>query len=497
MYTELLSRLQFGITIVYHFFFVPVSIGLAGIVAGMQTAWVRTGKERYLRLTHFYGKLFLINFTIGVVTGIVQEFQFGMNWSAFSRFVGDIFGAPLALEGLLAFFMESTFLGLWIFGWDRLPKKIHLACIWLVAIGTVLSAFWILAANSFMQHPVGYTINTALGRAELIDFGAVLANPVLLVTMPHQISAAYMVGAAVVVAAAAWHLVRLARKDHAGQSALVASGGTQAGYVRDPDDDDSRSAFRTALKIGTVTMLIAGAVTFIAGDAQGKVMTDVQPMKMAAAEALYRTEQPASFSIITIGTLDGKHEVWAIKVPRLLSFLAHSNFTGTVQGIDNLQAEYNQTYGPGDYAPNIPVTYWTFRLMIGVGFVAFAAGVLILWLTRKGRDPATTGFWGVVWRFGPILLPFLPLFGNSFGWIFTEMGRQPWLVFGLLPTRDGVSPNLPAVEVLISLIILTVLYGVLAVIELRLFTRAISAGLPAVESEPEPDSAEKPLSYAY
>jgi cytochrome d ubiquinol oxidase subunit I len=497
MDTLLLSRLQFGITIVYHFFFVPVSIGLAGLVAGLQTAWVRTGHPRYLRLTRFYGKLFLINFTIGVVTGIVQEFQFGMNWSEFSRFVGDIFGAPLALEGLLAFFMESTFLGLWIFGWDKLPKKIHLACIWLVAIGTVLSAFWILAANSFMQHPVGYTINTELGRAELIDFGAVVTNPVLLATMPHQISACYMVGASVVTAAAAWHLVRVARKDRAAQSALVAAGGDAADYVRDAEDDESRSAFRTALKIGTVTMLIAGALTFIAGDTQGKVMTDVQPMKMAAAEALYHTEKPASFSIITIGTLDGKHEVWAIKVPRLLSFLAHSNFTGEVQGINNLQTEYAQKYGPGDYAPNIPVTYWTFRLMMGVGFVAFAGGVLILWLTRKDRDPATTGFWGIVWRYGPILLPLLPLLGNSFGWIFTEMGRQPWLVFGLLPTRDGVSPNLSPVQVLISLIILTGVYGVLAVIELRLFTRTISAGLPDLEPEPEPDSADKPLSYAY
>jgi cytochrome bd ubiquinol oxidase subunit I len=497
MDAELLSRLQFGTTIVYHFFFVPVSIGLAGLVAGMQTAWVRTDNPRYLRLTRFYGKLFLINFTIGVVTGIVQEFQFGMNWSAFSRFVGDIFGAPLALEGLLAFFMESTFLGLWIFGWDRLPKKIHLACIWLVAIGTVLSAFWILAANSFMQHPVGYTINTQLGRAELIDFGAVLTNPVLLVTMPHQISACYMVGSSVVVAAAAWHLVRLARKDRVGETAMIAAGGTAADYVRDPADNESRSAFRTALKIGTVTMLIAGAVTFIAGDAQGKVMTDVQPMKMAAAEALYQTEQPASFSIFTIGTLDGKHEVWAIKVPRLLSFLAHSNFTGEVQGINNLQAEYRQTYGPGDYAPNIPVTYWTFRIMMGVGIAAFAGGVLILWLTRNGRDPVTTGFWGLVWRFGPLLLPLLPLLGNSFGWIFTETGRQPWLVFGLLPTKSGVSPNLSAVEVLISLITLTLLYGVLAVIELRLFTRAIGQGLPDLEPEPEPDNADRPLSYAY
>ncbi|HEY9291344.1 MAG TPA: cytochrome ubiquinol oxidase subunit I [Microlunatus sp.] len=492
MDTELLSRIQFGTTTVYHFFFVPVTIGLAGLVAGLQTAWVRTGKERYLRLTRLYGKLFLINFAIGVATGIVQEFQFGMNWSQFSRFVGDIFGAPLALEGLLAFFLESTFLGLWIFGWDRLPRRVHLACIWIVAAATVLSATFILAANSFMQNPVGFHVTG--GRAELTDFGAVLTNPVLLVTLPHQIFACYMVGAGIVVAVAAWHLVRIARRDRADVASAAAE---PADGDAAADRVEERATFRTALRIGAVALLIAGGGTFVSGDFQGKVMTDVQPMKMAAAEALYDTEQPASFSILTIGTLDGKHEVWSIKVPRLLSFLAEGNLTGEVHGINDLQAQYQQTYGPGDYAPNIPATYWTFRLMMGLGIVAFAGGVLILWLTRKNRDPATTGFWGLVWRFGPILLPFLPILGNSFGWIFTETGRQPWLVFGLLPTSSGVSPNLSTTEVWISLIVFTVLYGVLAVVELRLFTRTIGQGLPAVEPEPDPDDADRPLSYAF
>ncbi len=489
MDTELLSRIQFGTTTVYHFFFVPVTIGMAGLVAGLQTAWVRTGSPRYLRLTRFYGKLFLINFTIGVVTGIVQEFQFGMNWSRFSRFVGDIFGGPLALEGLLAFFLESTFLGLWIFGWDRLPKLVHLACIWVVAVATVFSAIFILAANSFMQHPVGYRINHQLGRAELTDFAAVLTNPVTLATVPHQIFACYLVGGGVVVAAAAWHLVRQARID---RTAAV-----DGGPVRDAEADERRSSFRSALRIGAVTLLIAGAGTFVSGDIQGKVMTDVQPMKMAAAEALYATEQPAAFSIFTIGTLDGKHEVWSIKVPRLLSFLADGSVDGRVQGIDNLQREYADRYGPGDYAPIIPVTYWSFRIMMGLGFAAAGGGALILWLTRRDRDPVTTGLWGVGWRYGPVLLPFLPVLGNSFGWIFTEMGRQPWLVFGLLPTRAGVSPNLSSAEVIISLATFTVVYGVLAVIELRLFTRTIGAGLPAIDAEPAAEAADQPLSYAF
>ena len=499
MDTELLSRLQFGITTVYHFFFVPVTIGLSGLVAGFQTAWVRTGKDAYLRLTRLYGKLFLINFAVGVVTGIVQEFQFGMNWSRFSRFVGDIFGAPLALEGLLAFFLESTFLGLWIFGWDKLPKKLHLACIWIVAVATVLSAFWILAANSFMQHPVGFTINHQLNRAELINFGAVLTNPVLLATMPHQIFAAYMVGAGVVTAVAAWHLVRIARADRAGEETLVAAGDPAEDYARDADATENRATFRTALKVGAVALLITGAGTFISGDTQGKVMTAVQPMKMAAAEALYYTEQPAAFSIFTIGTLDGKHEVFSIRIPGLLSFLAHGNFTGKVQGINNLQQLYNQQFGPGDYAPIIPVTYWSFRIMMGLGIVAFVGGALILWLMRKGRDPSVTGFWGLVWRFGPILLPFLPLLGNTFGWIFTEMGRQPWLAFGLFQTRQGVSPNLTPAMVAISLGVFTVVYGVMAVIELRLFTKTIADGLPDLraETDPDPDSGEKPLSYAF
>ncbi|WP_152365281.1 cytochrome ubiquinol oxidase subunit I [Microlunatus speluncae] len=473
-----LARWQFGITTVYHFFFVPLTVGLSGLVAILQTIWVRTGNESFLKLTKFFGKLFLINFALGIVTGIVQEFQFGMNWSSYSRFVGDIFGAPLALEGLLAFFLESTFLGLWIFGWDRLPRKVHLATIWIASIGTVFSAYFILAANSFMQNPVGFRYNPVTERAELTDFVAVLTNPVVLVTFPHQIFACYLVAGAFLVAVAGWHL-RRPRPEPERVEDGVAQG-------------DDHSAFRTALRLGAVVMLISGAGVAISGDAQSKVMVEVQPMKMAAAEALYETEQPAAFSVLTIGSLDGQHELFSIRIPYLLSFLSTGDPQGEVKGIRELQRTYEETYGPGSYAPIIPTTYWTFRLMIGLGLGSVAVGALLLWMTR--RDRTLAGRW---WT--PVLvgLPLLPLFANSFGWIFTETGRQPWLVFGLLPTAAGVSPGTTVVEVAISLGTFTLIYGTLAVIEVRLLLKYIRAGLPDV-TPPEPkDGAEAPLTFAY
>ena len=463
-----IARWQFGIVTVYHFFFVPVTIGLSFLVAGLETAWIRTADERYLKLTKFFGKLFLINFAIGVATGIVQEFQFGMNWSDYSRFVGDIFGAPLAIEGLLAFFLESTFLGLWIFGWDRLSKKIHNLCIWIVAVGTLLSALFILAANSFMQNPVGYVFNVAHGRAEMTDFGAVLTNKVLLATFPHQIFGAFMVGGAFMAGIALWHLIR-----------------------RPQDDAMSVSAFRTAFKLGAVTLLVAGVGTIVSGDFQGKIMTDVQPMKMAAAEGLYEDAKPAPFSIITIGKLDGSEEVFSIKMPKLLSYLGTGHLDSEIRGINSLQSEYEQKYGPGNYTPNIPVTYWTFRLMITAGGLAMLAAIWMLWGIRKGRTP--TSKWMLR---SAVLLPFLPLVANSFGWIFTEMGRQPWAVFGLMSTAQGVSPGTTTGEVLTSLIGFTVLYGVLAVVELRLLLTYIKDGLPEIE-EDSTDDHDGPLAFAY
>ena len=465
-----IARWQFGITTVYHFFFVPLTIGLSFVVAGFQTAWYRKHDERYLRLTKFFGKLFLINFAMGVVTGIVQEFQFGMNWSDYSRFVGDIFGAPLAIEGLLSFFLESTFLGLWIFGWDRLSPRLHLMSIWLAAFGTMLSAYFILAANSFMQNPVGYKFNPTTGRVELTDIWAVLTNKVTLVTFPHTIMSAFLTGGAMVLGVSVWQLVRHPARDTA--------------------------SFRSAAKTGAILVVVAALGVAITGDRQAKVMTQVQPMKMAAAEALYDTKTNAGFSIFTVGALEGSSEIFSLRVPGLLSYLGKGDLDAEIDGINNLQAAYEAKYGPGNYTPNIPLTYWTFRLMMGVGMLAAPAALWLLWAFRKGRLPE--GRW---WRRAAIVLPLTPLLGNSFGWIFTEMGRQPWIVFGLMPTSAGVSPGVSATEVLISLIGFTLVYGFLAVIEVRLLLKTIGAGLPelppAHEGDDDIDDEQRQLAFAY
>jgi cytochrome d ubiquinol oxidase subunit I len=439
----LLSRWQFGLTTLYHVIFEPLTIGMVVLVAIMQTFWVRTGKLHWLHLTRLFGRIFLINFAMGVVTGIVQEFQFGMNWSEYSRFVGDVFGAPLAMEGLLAFFLEATFIGMWIFGWDKLPQKLHLASIWLTAAASIMSAYFILAANAFMQNPVGYEINEAKGRAELVDIGAVLTNPVALTQFPHTLFASVMFAGVVMVATAGWHLLR----------------------------NRHTSTMRTALKFGSITNLIGFAGVALTGDQLGLVMVETQPMKMAAAEALYNTSTgaAASFSLFSLGTPDGTSEIFSVRVPYLLSFLSTHTLNGTVEGINDLQAEYTQQYGPGDYSPIIWITYWAFRWMIGLGGLAALVSVAGLWLTRKGKNPPRWAWKVAIWS-AP-----LPMLAALVGWVFTEMGRQPWIVFGLMKTADGVSP-VTGLTVLISLIAFTLVYGTLAVVEFRLIRKAAIEG---------------------
>ena len=464
-----LSRWQFGITTVYHFFFVPLTLGTVWFVAMFQTMWHFTGKEKYLKLTKFFGKLFLINFAMGVVTGIVQEFQFGMNWSDYSRFVGDVFGAPLAMEGLLAFFLESTFLGLWIFGWDRLPKRLHLATIWAAAIGTMLSAYFILAANAWMQHPVGYEIDPETGRAVLNDIGAVLFQNTAVIAFFHTMSASFLVAGAGVAALGAWFMMRNRQVD----------------------------IFRPAAKAGAWVVLVAAVVVSITGDLDSKIMVEQQPMKMAAAEGLYETTTSAPFSILTIGDIAGDTATPLIEVPGLLSVLATGSFDGTVQGINDVQAQYEVAYGPGNYIPYVPVSYWSFRLMIGLGMIAALWALWALWRYRGKRNPQTGKIFSLVTPF--IVLG--PLVAMSFGWIFTEMGRQPWIVFGEQLTADGVSPLLTATDVWISLIGFTVVYGVLAVIEVGLLFKYIKAGAPdEIISDPysgDSESDDKQLYFAY
>ncbi|MBR7744213.1 cytochrome ubiquinol oxidase subunit I [Phycicoccus sp. BSK3Z-2] len=477
------ARWQFAITTVYHFLFVPVTIGMSAVVAYFHTQWVRTHRPEYYRLTKFFGKLFLINFALGLVTGIVQEFQFGMNWSDYSRFVGDIFGAPLAFEALLAFFLESTFLGLWIFGWGRVPERLHAASMWLVHLGTVLSAYFILAANSFMQNPVGFRFNPETGRAEMADFLAILTNKVQLVTFPHVIFSAYMVGGATVMGVALWLLRR----------------------ERGTDDEP---LYRRAVRVGGVVALVASLGVVGTGDVQGKIMTEVQPMKMAAAEALYDTTDGAPFSVLSIGSLDGSEATRVIEVPGLLSFLGTGDWEGRVEGIDDLRESEREMaqrvvdrYGADiapyvqadSYAPVIPLAYWTFRLMMGFGFLTMALAAASLWATRGRRVPVSR--W---WTLVAVLAPLSPVLANSFGWIFTETGRQPWVVYGLMTTQTAVSPSVSVGEVWFSMVVYTLLYAALAVVEVKLFLTYVRKGAEEFVDPADHDTHDDaPLQFAY
>jgi cytochrome bd ubiquinol oxidase subunit I len=446
----LLSRLQFGLTNIYHFLFIPLTLGLSAFVAYMQTRYYQTRDETFRLMTKFWGKLFLINIAIGVVTGIVNEFQFGMNWSAYSRFVGDIFGAPLALEALLAFFAESTFIGIWIFGEGKIPEKAHLASIWLVAFGASFSALWILLANGWMQHPVGYTINEATGRAQLVDFLAVLSNPKGWLFFLHTLTAGFATSSFFMLGISAYHL---SRNQHV-------------------------EIFRRSLGMGSLVGLITSSLIFFTGHAQGQYTYETQPMKFAAIEAHWETAAPASFSILTIGDLTGKREVWSLRVPYFLSFLACNNFDCEVRGVDDLQAEYQETYGPGDYIPLMVATYWSFRIMMTMGLLMILSSLFLLILIAL-RRPVERAKW---MRWAPWLIA-LPYIANICGWVLTEMGRQPWLVQGLFKVEDGISPNMTAGQLLVSLISYTLVYGVLAGVMFYLTRKYAIAGPEAALQE--------------
>jgi cytochrome bd ubiquinol oxidase subunit I len=443
-----LSRLQFAVTISFHFLFVPLSIGLAFLVAVMQTAWYRTRNDTYLRMTRFWGKLFLINFALGVVTGIVQEFQFGMNWSSYSRFVGDIFGAPLAFEGLLAFFLESTFLGLWIFGWERLSKRVHLFSIWMVAFGTSVSALFILAANSWMQHPVGYEVNAATGRAELHDFFALLTNPTFLAQYPHVVLAALATAGMFVIGVGAYHVLR----------------------QRDTD------LFLRSTSIALVVVLVASVGVAFSGHWQAQQMTRYEPMKMASAEALWDTEHGPGFSLFAVGDVENGRNHVNIQLPHMLSVLATNRWNGTVDGINDLQARYRREYGPGSYVPVVGVMYWSFRLMVGAGLLMILfAGLGVVAMRRRRLERARWFHRAAPWAIA------LPVAANLLGWTFAEMGRQPWVVYGLLKTDAAGSPSVSAAFVLVTLIGFTLIYSVLAVVDVVLLARFGKAGPEAVE----------------
>jgi len=445
----LLARSQFAVTTVYHFFFVPLTLGLSILVAIMETLYVRSGDERYKRMTKFWGKLFLINFAMGVVTGIVQEFQFGLNWSNYSRFVGDIFGAPLAVEALLAFFLESTFLGVWIFGWDRFSKRLHAGAIWLVAIGSNLSAFWILVANSFMQEPVGYVLRN--GRAEMTDFLALLTNPHVVLQFPHVVLSGVCTAGFFVLGISAYHLLR-----------------------KSGDQDFFTSSFKMAAIYGLVGSLLVIPV----GHIQTQHAVETQPMKMAAAEALWNSEDPAALSLFTWGDETNRKDVFAIRIPFFLSLLSYGTPYGQVEGINQLQAQYQQQYGPGDYVPPVFVSYWSFRIMVGAGFVMLLLALYAVYLAVEHNAAQKPRLLRLL--VAAIALPYL---ANSTGWLLTEMGRQPWIVFGLMKTSQAVSPTVPAAMVAFSLAGFTLLYGALMIADVYLMVKA-AKGDPGAEEDP-------------
>jgi len=465
-----ISRWQFGITTVYHFIFVPLTIGLAPLVALMQTLWLATKKQHWYRATRFFGTIFLVNFAMGVATGIVQEFQFGMNWSEYSRMIGDVFGGPLALEGLIAFFLESTFLGLWIFGWGRIPAWLHTLCIWVVAVAVNVSAYFIIVANSFMQHPVGALYNPETGRAELNDFGALLTNPTALAAFPHTVAGSFLTAGTLVLGVGGWWLVR-EQRNHGPHSPQEAT-------------------HRSAMRVGFWTTIVSAVALVLTGDSQAKLMFSQQPMKMASAESLCHTTSDPMFSVLTVGTHNNCDSVMhLIELPWVLPFLAEGKFSGvTLQGVQDLQAQAEALYGPGLYSPNLFVTYWAFRMMIGLMAGSLALAFFAWLFTRSGRVPK--GKWAHIFSLGCLLAIPFPFLANSAGWLFTEMGRQPWIVHPnpeskgdprtelIRMTVDMGVSNHSAATVWVTLIGFTLLYLGLAVLWFWLLRRIVIAGPP-------------------
>ena len=448
----LLGRWQFGITTVYHFLFVPLTLGLSVLVAIMETMYVRTGKDIYKKMTQFWGKLFLVNFAMGVATGIVQEFQFGMNWAEYSRFMGDIFGAPLALEALTAFFLESTFLGLWIFGWDKLSKKMHLTCIWVVAFSSNLSAFWILTANSFMQSPVGYSLQN--GRAEMVDFLALLTNPYVWGQFPHTVLGGLVTAGVFVTAISAYYLLK--------QRHLP--------------------VFRTSITIGLACTLVSTILVMGTGHLQAQYLGKHQPMKMAAMESLWETASPAPFALFAVTDEVGQRNASEVSVPGVLSLLIYDEMKGEVKGLKELQIAAETKYGPGNYMPSVTQSFWSFRIMVlaGLWMAALSAWSALL-LYRKKLETNKTVLTMLLWS-----LP-MPYIANSTGWILTEGGRQPWIVVGLQKVSEAISTNLTRVDIWISLIGFTALYGILAIASIYLVRKFVIAG--PVEHKPSISNA--------
>ena len=445
-----LARIQFATTSIYHFLFVPLTLGLGPLVAIMQTIWHRTGNDAWLRLTRFFGTLFLINFAIGVATGLVQEFEFGMNWSVYSKFVGNVFGAPLAVEGLAAFMLESTFLGLWIFGWNRLSPRLHLATLWIAVAGTWLSGYFILVANSWMQHPVGYKIVN--GEAQLTSVWALVSNGFALRAYLHTILAGLIFGSLVMLGVCCWHFLR--------------------GHEVD--------LFRKAARLALIVALPVTLLQLVVGNRFGEAVTSAQSMKIAASEAQWNSCQPCGFSLFQIGgfTEQDQKPSFSITIPKLLSYMADGSFSGQVQGLNSLQAQEQAKYGPGNYMPDVRVIYWSMRVMAFAGVLMFMIAALGAWLYWKQKLERARWFqWTAI---GAIALPYI---AATAGWVLTEMGRQPWIVQDLLLTSKANSPNVSSTWLAISLGVFITLYAVLGIVDFVLMRHYARPDRPEAPAE--------------
>lgn len=428
-----LSQLQFAATGMFHWIFVPLTLGLSIMTAWMETKYVKTGDETWLRMTKFWGKLFLINFALGVVTGITMEFQFGLNWSEYSRYVGDIFGAPLAIEATLAFFLESVFIGVWIFGWKKISKKAHLTSIWLAAIASNVSALIILLANAWMQKPVGFVIRN--GRAEMSDFMAVLTNSYGWIKFTHTLLSGYALAAFLIMGVSAWHLLKKNENDF---------------FIR-------------SFKMASVWAFVATIGVAVTGDLHAVEIAKYQPTKFAAMESQWETSRGVGMSLLLIPDVKNEcNSTDKLCIPNLLSFMAFHDANGEVRGLKSF---------PKELRPPVLPTFLSFRLMTGLGMFMILASLAGIILSRREKFAEYRAFLIIMVCAIPV-----PYLAEQLGWLVAELGRQPWIVYGMLKTSDAVSKSITSTQVMLSLIGFTVLYGMLGAIDIFLLVKYAKKG---------------------